>query len=419
MNERIGDKGRRRGVQIRDRIQELRRVRAGDLKENAKNWRLHPERQRRALRGLLREIGYADALLAREENGELILVDGHLRRSLDPDQVLPVLVLDVTAEEADLLLATLDSLAGLAEPDPERLERLLSGVDSASASVQELLAEVARGAGLPVIVGRTDPDEIPETPPARTKRGDLWILGRHRLACGDVRLAEQITALMGGSLADCLWTDPPFGVSYTGKTPAALRIENDRPDELEAMIAASFATIDAALQPGAALYVAHPSGSGSVIFAEQFLARSWRLRQTLIWVKDAMVLGHSDYHFAHESILYGYKPGRGRFGRGHQGWYGTNAETSVFEIPRPRASRDHPTAKPAELVARMINNSTRLGQIVLDPFVGSGTTIIACEQYGRTAFTMDVDPRYVDVAVSRWEAFTSATAVLVSGGVAM
>src|SRR5438876_9542533 len=135
---------------VRDRVVELVRVRAGELAENPKNWRRHPARQRAALRGLLTQIGYADALLARRDGEELVLVDGHLRRSLDPEQVVPVLVLDLDESEADMLLATLDPLAALAEPDPEAWARLLEGVHASSAAVQALLDGLARGAGLPV-----------------------------------------------------------------------------------------------------------------------------------------------------------------------------------------------------------------------------------------------------------------------------
>ena len=177
------------------------------------------------------------------------------------------------------------------------------------------------------------------------------------------------------------------------------------------LLAGAFAALDAVLKPGAAIYVAHPAGALSLTFAETFVGQNWRLHQTLVWVKDSLVPGHSDYQYRHEPILFGYKPGSaGRRGRGARGWYGDNSQTSVFEIPRPKVNADHPTSKPVALVEAMVRNSSRTGEIVWDGFLGSGSTLIACEQLGRRCFGMDLDPRYVDVAVRRWEQVTGKQA---------
>src|SRR6266567_3012637 len=154
----------RRHRPVKDRVIELCRVRAGDLAEHPRNYRRHPEHQRRALRALLAEIGYAAALIARESEGRLVVIDGHLRKSIDPDQVVPVLVLDVSEEEADKLLATLDPVAALARPDPDRLAELLERVTTSSAAVRELLEAVARQARLPIRRGLTSPDAAPPLP---------------------------------------------------------------------------------------------------------------------------------------------------------------------------------------------------------------------------------------------------------------
>lgn len=399
------------GGAFRDRIVELRRVRAGDLLEHPRNWRRHPERQRATLAALLAEIGYADALLAYEQDGRLVLVDGHLRRSIDPDQVVPVLVTDLTEEEADLVLATLDPIANLAQADPDRVAELHGLVGASSEAVRQLLADVARSAGVMGRTGLTDPDEVPPVPSEpRTRPGDLWRLGPHRLLCGDATDPDALVRLAAGELARTLWTDPPYGVAYTGKTRDALRIANDFEAGVRELLDRSFAAIDPVLSPGAAIYISHPAGALSITFGEAFLGAGWRIRQGLVWAKDTMVLGHADYHFRHEPLLYGCKPGPERFGRGHLGWYGGNAETSVFEIPRPQASREHPTAKPVELVRRCLQNSSATGDVVLDPFLGSGTTLIAAQQLDRRCYAIELDPRYVDVAVARWEAFTGEQA---------
>jgi len=146
-------------------------------------------------------------------------------------------------------------------------------------------------------------------------------------------------------------------------------------------------------------------------FAQAFCSAGWNLHQDLVWVKDSMVLGHADYHFRHEGIFYGYKPGEGRHGRGHRGWWGGNDQTTVFEVPRPKASRDHPTAKPVELIDRHLRNSSLPGTIILDPFAGSGSTLIACEQLGRRCRAAEIDPLYCEVILRRWEAFTGLAAV--------
>jgi len=204
-----------------------------------------------------------------------------------------------------------------------------------------------------------------------------------------------------------LWTDPPYGVSYVGRTRDRLEITNDTSSQLAVLLRAAFSSIDRVLAPGSPLYVAHPAGALQAVFIAAFLEAGWSLRQSLVWVKDTMVLGRSDYHYQHEPLLYGYKPtDTGRLGRGGAGWHGDNSQTSVFAIDRPRASAEHPTMKPPELIEAMVGNSSHRRAVVLDPFAGSGSTLIACERLGRRARLIEIDPRYCDVIVARYEALT-------------
>jgi DNA modification methylase len=414
MQDRPGSSpaARSTGKTIRDRVVELVRVRAGDLQANPANWRRHPESQRAAIRGLLRQVGYADALLARRDVDHLVLIDGHLRQSLDPDQVVPVLVLDVDEREADLLLASLDPLAALATPDAPALSALLERVEASSAAVRSLLDGLGRGAGLPVRGLRADPDVVPPAPEPRSKPGDLWLVGEHRLLCGDARRPDDVERLMAGERADVVWTDPPYGVGYVGKTARALTITGDDPGGVRGLLAEAFAAMGPVLAPGAAIYLCHPAGAASVVFLEAFVQAGWRLHQGLVWVKDTMVLGHADYHYRHEPIAFGYAPGGGRRGRGGSGWYGGSDQDSVFEIPRPAASREHPTMKPVELVRGCLANSASSGSIVIDAFCGSGSTLIACEMDGLLGRAIELDPCYVDVALARFEQLTGTAPVL-------
>jgi len=272
------------------------------------------------------------------------------------------------------------------------------------------LGELLDAAGL-VTDGATDPDAIPAPPDQPiTRAGDLIELGVHRLLCGNAASAQDMARLMQGARADCLWTDPPYGVRYEGKTARRLRFEGDDPEGLGELLRASFATACAVLEPGAAIYIAHPAGRGAAVFCEAFLEAGWVLHQTLVWRKDVFVLGHSDYHYQHEPILYGHAPAKGRRGRGGAGWYGDNAQSSVFDVPRPRASELHPTAKPIELIEIALRNSTQRGDLVLDCFGGSGSTLIAAHRLARQARLLELDPAYCDVIVQRFEEHTGIKA---------
>lgn len=260
----------------------------------------------------------------------------------------------------------------------------------------------------------TDPDDAPPVPADPvSKTGQLWALGEHRLVIGDCTDKAVVKRLCGGVEPDCVWTDPPYGVDYVGKTRDALRIQNDGAGGLGLLLVGAFSVVVAVVRPGAPVYVAAPPGPQFADFHASLTAAGVLWRQTLAWVKSVMVMGRSDYHYQHEAVLYGFTPGgKGRLGRGGGRWFGGNSQTSVFSFDRPSRSAEHPTMKPVGLIDAMLANSLPSGGVVLDPFAGSGSTLIAAHGRGARAFCVELDPRYADVILRRFEAHTGVTPVL-------
>ncbi len=254
------------------------------------------------------------------------------------------------------------------------------------------------------VADERDPDAAPDLPPEAevyVRPGELWALGRHRLLCGDATDPAAVARLLGDRPADLVWTDPPYSLAYTGKTRRALTIANDDlgPDGTRALVASALRL--APLRPGGCFYLAAPTRPDLLAaFLGAVADAGLSARQTLVWVKDRFVLGHADYHSRHEAILYGW-----REGAAHR-FSGGRAQDTVWEVPRPARSAEHPTMKPVELVERAVRNSSRPGGLVYDCFAGSGTTIIAAERAGRDGRAMEVDPRYAQVVLERWAALT-------------
>ncbi len=260
--------------------------------------------------------------------------------------------------------------------------------------------------------GSSVEDEVPEPPKVPvTKPGDLWVLGAHRLLCGDSKFLPSWTRLLAGEKVRMVWGDPPYGVEYVGKTEEALTIKNDALDEvaLAELLRAVFKQLLAACEPGSSWYIAGPPGPHGCAFMVELKAIGV-LRQILVWLKDRFVLGRSDYHYRHESIFYGWAPGAAHY------FVGDRTLDSIMEVPRPSSSREHPTMKPVQLVVNCLENSSMKDWVVADPFGGSGTTLIACEQTQRRARVIELDPCYCDVIIKRWETLTGGKAVLESSG---
>ncbi len=241
-------------------------------------------------------------------------------------------------------------------------------------------------------------DEFDETPPQEplTKPGDIWLLGRHRLMCGDATNLDDVALLMDGRKADLCVTDPPYNCSITGKTKDALKIMNDQMDSASfyGFLFAAFKNIYDNLVDGGAIYIFH-SDAEKVNFYNATVAAGFHYSTTCVWVKNSMVIGRMDYQMRHEPVIYAFKD------TSKHNWYSNRKQTTIWEFDRPAHSRTHPSTKPIPLVAYPITNSSQPGELVLDVFGGSGSTMIACEQTNRTAYLMELDPKYADVIVNR------------------
>jgi DNA modification methylase len=327
-------------------------------------------------------------------------------------------------------------------PALEALGFDLSITGFSEAEIAEVLASVE-----PAPVEEPPLPELKESPVSRA--GDLWILGDHRVLCGDATRLEDLNRVLEDRAADAVWTDPPYNVDYESSAGA---IQNDAlpAEEFAAFLSAAFSSLIAVMRAGAPIYVAH-SDTGGVTFRQCFLEAGFKLSSCLIWRKNALVLSRGDYHWQHEPVLYGWKPGAAHswFGGrdkttihefegapfqqvGEDEWQLVLGETTlivqgkdltiqpvrgtVFTEPKPAVSAEHPTMKPVALIQRMLVNSARPGDCVLDPFGGSGSTLIACEALRLHARLVELDPRYVDVIVGRWENLTGRKATCVRRG---
>jgi DNA modification methylase len=274
-------------------------------------------------------------------------------------------------------------------------------------------------ADVEVTVGLTDPDEVPDAPKEPiTKHGDRIVLGRHTLVCGDSTDAGAWDALLAGRQAGMVWTDPPYGVSLEDKNEHlreagksnrnadAIVVTNDSLTAagLQDFLRSALSLAWASSKEGAAWYVASPPGALFYEFAS-VLSELEVWRHTLIWAKDAFVLGRCDYHYRHEPIFYGWKEGAAHT------WNGGRAQDSLLECPRPRANKEHPTMKPVALIQRCIENSSNPDDLIVDPFGGSGSTMLAAHTVGRASALIELEPRYCDVIVRRWEEFTGQKAI--------
>jgi len=279
----------------------------------------------------------------------------------------------------------------------------------------EMLREAAEAGELPVTFDAEDMDEllngpkkVEEDDPSDlidhaeelrkkwgVEPGQLWILGDHRLLCGDSTKAEDVALVMEEEKAALCLTDPPYGVDYVGKTKDALVVHNDGRNTLPDLLTSALTLAMGSTLPGACWYVTAPAGPQFHVFASTLLDLGvWR--QTLVWAKQSLVMGHSDYHYQHEAIFYGWTPGAAHKAPP------SRTQTTLWEFDRPTKSREHPTMKPVALFGKCVENSSTVGSLIYDPFLGSGTTLIAAEQLGRKCYGLEIDPKYCAVIIQRW-----------------
>ncbi len=421
----------------------------------ARNARTHSDEQVAQIAASIKEWGWTTPVLA-DPDGQIIAGHGRVMaaRKLGLQEV-PVMVADgwTDAQKRAYVLAD-NKLALNAGWDEELLKLELADlgaigfdVDLVGFSEAEIAALFASNEGNQ---GLTDPDEVPDLAPPVSLPGDVWVLGVHRIGCGDSTVLDDVEQMMSGLLADACWTDPPYNVNYESKLAGKIKNDSMADEKFRAFLRDAFVTGFTVMKPGAPIYVAHADTEG-LNFRASFKEAGFKISGCLVWAKDSLVLGRSDYQWQHEPILYGWKPGAA-----HR-WYGGRKQTTLMQLggsvftqnedgsitariggesivisgenlvakpsestiircEKPKRSAEHPTMKPVELISKMLRNSTREGDVVLDLFGGSGSTLIACEMLGRQARLMELDPRFVDVIVKRWQDFTGRKATLESDG---
>ena len=361
--------------------------------------------------------GYVDPIII---NSDGTIIGGHQRYNVLLDlgyDTAHVVIVDLDKNAEKALNVALNKISG--EWDDEKLCDLLQDLDLSGYdfSLTGFTRSELDGLQLKLGVGEAVEDEdfdvdkaVEECEKPVTKRGDLWIMGGHRLLCGDARNVDDMARLMGGAKADLLLTDPPYNVDYVGKTKDALKIDNDRMSnaDFRAFLLEAFTAARQSMKAGAAFYIWHADSNG-YDFRGACMDAGWKVRQCLIWEKDILVLGRQDYQWQHEPCLYGWNEGAGH------AWYSDRKQTTILRFDKPTRSKEHPTMKPVPLFGYLVQNSSKPGDIVLDPFSGSGTTVIAAEQLDRTAYVMELNERYCDVIVKRWEEQTGEKAVLDGG----
>jgi len=387
-----------------------------DLIPYARNSRTHSEAQVAQIAASIREWGWTMPILI-DETGNIIAGHGRVMAAQKLNiKDVPCMTAEGWSEAKRRAYVIADNKLALnAGWDDEMLrvefgelrdldfDLSLTGFDDAE--IDALFpTEVAEGL--------TDEDAVPEAPEQPvTVEGDVWVLGRHRLMCGDSTSIEHLQRLCDGQLVDMWLTDPPYNVAYEGGTKEKLTIKNDSmaDDQFRQFLRDAYVAADAVMKAGAVFYIWHADLEG-YNFRGAAKDAGWTVRQCLIWKKSSLVMGRQDYHWIHEPCLYGWKDGAAHL------WAADRKQTTILQFDKPSRNGEHPTMKPVELFEYQMLNNTKGSDLVLDSFAGSGTTAIACEKHGRNARLMELDPKYCDVIIKRWQDFTGQQASLEATG---
>ena len=363
------------------------------------------------IKNSIENFGYVSPLII---NKDMTVIGGHQRLKVLKElgfTELECIVVDLDKTKEKALNIALNKIQG--DWDEEKLEALLqelklddfdtnlTGFDFDE--VDEILKDVT-GSKEDNFDIDSAYEEIEEP---ITKPGDIWILGKHRLMCGDSTQKNDIMRLINNQEADMILTDPPYNVDYVGKTAEALKIKNDNmsDNQFYEFLKKVFENMYSVTKEGASIYVFHADTEG-LNFRKAFKDSGYKLAECLIWKKDCFVMGRQDYQWQHEPILYGWKEGTAHY------FINDRTQSTILEFDRQKQSTLHPTMKPIDLIAKLIKNSSKENDIILDLFGGSGSTIIAAEQLNRNCYTMELDPKYCDVKVKRWETLTNKEAIL-------
>jgi site-specific DNA-methyltransferase (adenine-specific) len=392
---------------------QIKEVAVDKLIPYAKNSRTHSVEQVAQIAASIKEFGFRNPILV----DGVGIIAGHGRllaaQKLGLDKVPTIDCSDMTASQKKAYIIADNKLAMNAGWDNEFLTLELKDLENEGFDLSltgfddkelDALLNVIQGTE-----GLTDEDDVPDTPiEPKTKLGDVYILGNHRLMCGDSCSVTDMQKLVNDRQVDMWLTDPPYNVAYEGKTKDALTIQNDSMDNegFRQFLRDAYVTADTVMKAGAVFYIWHADSEG-YNFRGAAHDAGWKVRQCLIWKKSTMVMGRQDYHWKHEPCLYGWKEGAGHL------WATDRKQTTVLEFDKPNRNKEHPTMKPVALFEYQMLNNTKGGDIILDSFGGSGTTMLAAEKNGRIAYLMELDPKYCDVIVKRWEDFTGKKAELV------
>lgn len=384
---------------------EIKDLKITDLKPYEKNPRMN-DNAVPYVANSIKEFGFKVPIIIDKKN---VIVAGHTRykaaQQLGLETVPCIIADDLTPKQIKAFRLADNKTAEKAEWETEFLSdelKELLDVDMGAFGFEDVLDDLEEE-----LEAQEDDYEmeLPEDP--RAKTGQIWQLGKHRLMCGDSTKKTDVLQLVGGCKMDILITDPPYNVSYEGKTKDNLKIQNDNlnSEDFRTFLRDAFKNADDVMREGAAFYIWYAS-SEAINFESACNDAGWKIRQNLIWEKNTFVLGRQDYQWNHEPRLYGWKDGAAHT------WMSDRKQTTILKFNRPIRNDIHPTMKPIPLFDYQIKNSTRSGDKVLDLFGGSGTTIMACEQNGRTAYVMEYDPKYADAIIDRWQTYTGEKAVL-------